>query len=264
MASGAKNVNYDQTAGDYDTRYRANRLTGVERALLDQIRSINASRVLEVGCGTGRWLASISSVARDTFGLDLSSQMMAQAQKAQKKLHLVRGRAGRLPFKVQSFDLIFCVNALHHFDDPLGFITKAWKLLKPGGYLSIIGQVPQDRRNHWYIYDYFDGTFETDLKRFHTWETVSEWMDGVGYNNIQWSQVETIIDHKYGRGVFQDPFLKKESVSQLALLSDQAYNRGIQRIWEAIEAADTVGDNLIFQTELRLDMLTGNRNLTAP
>lgn len=263
MASGAKNVNYDQIARDYDTRYRANPLAGVERVLLDLIRSINASRVLEVGCGTGRWLTSISSVAREAFGLDLSSEMMAQAQKAQKNLHLVRGRAGGLPFIDQSFDFILCVNALHHFDDPLRFITEAWNLLKPGGYLSIIGQVPQDRRNRWYIYDYFEGTYEADLKRFHTWETVAAWMDGVGYNNIHWSLVETIIDHKYGRGVLQDPFVKKESVSQLALLSDQAYNHGIQRIWEALEAAEAVGDHLIFQTELRLEMLTGSRNLTA-
>jgi len=257
MADSIKAVNYDQFAPTYDDRYKVNRLAGVENGILTCAQNIRATRVLEVGCGTGRWLSSMSSVLTGVFGLDLSPGMLAQAQKGNPNPHLTLGRAGDLPYANLSFDMVFCVNALHHFENPQGFIAGAWAVLKPNGCLVIIGQVPQDRRNHWYVYDYFDGTHEADLMRFHTWDTVKEWMNPIGFKEIHLSVVETIHDHKYGRDVLKDPFLRKNAVSQLAILSDLAYQQGIERIQEALEAADAVGRTLIFQTELRLDMLAG-------
>jgi ubiquinone/menaquinone biosynthesis C-methylase UbiE len=252
-----KHVNYDPIASSYNDRYRVNRLPAVERALLEFVQNKQPRRILEVGCGTGRWLNSIGSLVDGVFGLDLSYGMLTQARKGNPNLNVVQGRAGVLPFVNQSFDMVFCVNALHHFNDPQGFITETGFLLKNGGGLAIIGQTPKDRRNRWYIYDYFEGTYETDLRRFHTWETIMGWMERNGYNEIQWSPIETIIDHKYGRDVLKDPFLQKNAVSQLALLSNRAYQKGLIQIQKAIQLAETHGETLTFQTKLRLDMLTG-------
>lgn len=260
MARLMKPVNYDRIASSYNDRYQVNRLPAVERALVEFVRKKQPRRILEVGCGTGRWLNSIGSMADGVFGLDLSYGMLTQARKENPNLNLVRGRAGVLPFVNQSFDLVFCVNALHHFSDQRGFIIETGALLKNCGGLAIIGQTPKDRRNRWYIYDYFEGTYETDLRRFHTWETIMEWMECNDYKEIHLSPVETIIDHKYGRDVLKDPFLHKNAVSQLALLSNQAYRKGLMQIQKAIDVAETRGETLTFQTELRLDMLTGTKN----
>jgi ubiquinone/menaquinone biosynthesis C-methylase UbiE len=259
MPAPPKHVDYNQIARNYDNRYKINRLDGVESALLRLASKKSAVRVLEVGCGTGHWLSAITTVAHQVFGLDLSSGMLHQAQKQSQDLHLTCGYAGKLPFRNQSFDVVFCVNALHHFEDPRGFITEGMFLLKPGGCMAIIGQVPQDRRNRWFVYDYFAGTYETDLKRFHTWETVRGWMAEDGLEDIKLESVEHLIDHKFGREVLSDPFLKKQAVSQLALLSDQEYERGIQKIQEALAGAEPYGKILSFQVELRLDMLVGNK-----
>jgi SAM-dependent methyltransferase len=120
----------------------------------------------------------------------------------------VQGKASQLGFKTNTFDLIFCVNALHHFDDPENFIRQARHLLRPEGKLAIIGQVPQDRRNHWYVYDYFEGIYETDLERFPTWGNVTDWMVGAGFESIQWQPLHWIIDDKQGWEVLEDPFLQ--------------------------------------------------------
>ena len=37
-------------------------------------------RVLDVGCGSGRDMALLSSIRRDVYGLDASEQLIAQAQ----------------------------------------------------------------------------------------------------------------------------------------------------------------------------------------
>ena len=259
MTPTKNHVDYNRIAPTYDRRYAANRLDAVEQALLRLIRECGAQRVLEVGCGTGRWIESLESITRDIYGVDLSTGMLRQASSQSARLYLTCGRGGRLPFRDQSFDLVFCVNALHHFDQPQSFISEARRLLRPGGTLAIIGQVPQDGRNRWFVYDYFDGTFETDLSRFQTWGTVTDWMILTGFEQIQWHPVHQIRDHKYGRKVLNDPFLQKDAVSQLALLSDSAYAKGMQRINAAISEAEARGETLVFAAEFRLDMLIGSK-----
>ena len=62
---------------------------------------------------------------------------------------------------------------------------------------------------------------------------------------------------KIGRGVLDDPFLQKDSCSQLALLPDEAYADGIRRIETALEEADATGDTLVFPVDILFGMLVG-------
>ncbi len=54
-----KAVNYDQIARTYDTRFVGVQQQPILTALLEIIDQIEAKRILEVGCGTGHWLAGI-------------------------------------------------------------------------------------------------------------------------------------------------------------------------------------------------------------
>jgi SAM-dependent methyltransferase len=252
-------VDYDQIAEKYNQRYQEDRLEKIESALVKLALESRTQTILEVGCGTGRWLAGLESQVdtAQVYGLDFSFGMLAQSQKQAVPLRLVQGKASQLGFKTNTFDLIFCVNALHHFDDPENFIRQARHLLRPEGKLAIIGQVPQDRRNHWYVYDYFEGIYETDLERFPTWGNVTDWMVGAGFESIQWQPLHWIIDDKQGWEVLEDPFLQKHAVSQLAMLNEGEYNKGINKIKNALRRADAQIETLTFPTRLRLDMQIG-------
>jgi SAM-dependent methyltransferase len=259
MTHKTRRVNYDQIASTYNQRYQENPLTGTEKALCQLVRLTDAQTILEVGCGTGRWLDGLVTHFPEAhlFGLDYSRGMLTQARGRLDSPRLIHGKAGQLPFKKDSFDLVFCVNALHHFDDPHEFIVRAQPLLQLGGILAIIGQVPHDRRNNWFVYDYFEGIYEMDLQRFTTWGTVMEWMIAAGFQQIHWEPVEWISDDKFGWAVLEDPFLQKHATSQLALIDDKAYAVGIEKIKAAIQSAETRGETRIFKSQLRLDMLTG-------
>ena len=254
-----KRVNYDQIADKYNQRYHEDSLAGVERALAQLVEDTNAQNILEAGCGTARWLDGLANSHPEAhfYGLDYSQGMLTQAQYRGTDLQLMRGKGGQLPVKAASFDLVFCVNALHHFHDPAGFVDQAQKILRPGGILAIIGQVPQDRRNRWFVYDYFEGSYDIDLQRFPTWGTVMDWMVLAGFHSIQWEPVEWISADKYGREVLDDPFLQKHAVSQLAMISETAYTAGIEKIKAALNRADAESKTLKFETRLRLDMLAG-------
>lgn len=259
MAAIKPQVDYNALAPAYHQRYHSNRLEGVARALLELAQEKRPFRVLEVGCGTGRWLESLAEAQAWVAGLDLSTGMLAQARQAGRGQHLVCGQACHLPFLPHSFDLVFCVNALHHFGDPAGFITRASAALKPSGCLAIVGQIPQERVNRWYVYDYFPETYRLDAERFPTWETVMAWMRTAGFENLHLETVEEIHDPKLGEAVLQDPFLQKTATSQLALLSDQAYQQGLDRIQEDLARAARQGISMTFQVDLKLDLLRGYR-----
>jgi hypothetical protein len=86
---------------------------------------------------------------------------------------------------------------------------------------------------------------------------VLDWMVASGLEGIELQPAERILDHKRGRAVLADPFLQKDSCSQLALLTDEAYAAGLKRIEAALAAAEAAGETLTFPTDLLLDMLVG-------
>jgi len=256
----SQRVDYDRIAPTYNQRYEASHMDGVLTALRTLVRDLEADRILEVGCGTGRWLADLNPERRQVVGLDPSSGMLEEAGKRNHHFQLVRGRSEQLPFPAEAFDLVFCVNAIHHFDDPQAFISEARRLLGSGGALAVVGSEPHGRRDEWYVYDFFDGTHETDLERFPTWDDVANWMTASGFPQVEKHVVERIVDHKVGREVLGDPFLEKHACSQLTLLSDKAYAAGLRRIEAALSRAEAAGETLIFPTDILLAMIVGRKD----
>lgn len=252
-------VDYDQLAPSYDRRFETNELDGVLTAVRGVAQDVRAERILEVGCGTGRWLADLASERIQRWGLDPSSGMLREARKRNGDLRLVKGRAERAPLADAAFDLVFCINAIHHFDDPRAFVREAHRLLRAGGALAVLGSNPHGRQSDWYVYAFFEGTYETDLRRFPTWETLGRWMAASGFLQAAQQEVERVVDHKVGRRVLEDPFLEKQACSQLALLTDEAYAAGMGRIRAALARAEAAGQWLTFPTDIQLAMMVARK-----
>ncbi len=265
-------VNYDLVAPTYNRRFDNQEERPIGSALVELARLSGTARALEIGCGTGRWLADLlaSQVVSpgELVGLDRSAGMLLQAGNRQIGLRIVQGVAEALPFPSESFDLVYCVNALHHFDRPEQFIQQAFRLLQPGGLLAVIGMDPRnflgssDRpaRARWYIYEFFEGTLATDLRRFPSWGRVLDWMIAAGFPSARLQTVEHVRDSKVGAAVWSDPFLAKNSTSQLILLSDEAYQLGLDHIRSALSAAEAANQNLTFPVDLLIDMLVARKS----
>ena len=254
---GRKQVDYDQIAATYDRRFATGDTGGVADALLNLGRGLAPACILEVGCGTGRWLAALRPLGSRLYGLDLSAGMLGRARQRPGLRRLVRGRAGRLPFPASEFDLVYCVNAIHHFESARDFVFEARRLLRPGGALAVGTMDPRQLRGRWYVYDYFAGTYETDLARFPAWGTIVDWMAAAGFQKIQWQPVDQIVDAKIGRAVLNDYFLRKDACSQLSLPSEEEYQAGLGRIEADLADAQAAGQTITFAVDLFLAMVVG-------
>ena len=260
-------VNYNRIAGTYNRRFTKPNQPNTTILLREMILKQDARRILEVGCGTAHWLyelqnslnPEIDHERRRFFGLDLSLGMLIQACDQKPTLILVQGEAERLPFINRSFDLILCINAIHHFGDPRGFILEASRLLKQGSNLAVVGTDPHGHYDDWYVYKYFSGTYELDLARFPTQEMVNDWLVEACFESISWKLAEHIHDPKVGKDVLADPYLEKNVSSQLALLSDEAYHTGLEKIKAALASSSDDSEPPLFPTDIYLHMLTARK-----
>ena len=178
---------------------------------------------------------------------------MARAQ-------LVCASAENIPFPGGSFDLIFCVNAFHHFSDPKKFLRDSRLLLRNGGQLAIFGLDPHAPNTDWYLYDYFPGVRGVDLKRYLPVAEVKRLMAEAGFSKPFAQPAEHIQKTFTGEAVFQDPFLVRESTSQLLLISEDVYLNGKRAITSAVQKAKRQKRSIFFRVDLTLFMTVGEAN----
>jgi hypothetical protein len=76
--------------------------------------------------------------------------------------------------------------------------------------------------------------------------------------------VEQIHDPKIGADVLSDPYLEKNATSQLALLSEAEYARGIERIQNALAGSARANQELVFHSNIYLYMLKASAPYRSP
>ncbi len=97
------------------------------------------TRLLELGCGEGRFLASLASFADvEAEGIDLSEGDVAAALARGVKARCLSLQDAIL--EPARFDVIFMSHVLEHVEDPLGIVAGCKRLLTPGG--EIVFSVP--------------------------------------------------------------------------------------------------------------------------
>ena len=253
-----KKVDYDSISSTYNNRYKVSGLEGVTKELGKIVINNNFKNILEVGCGTCKWLIDINKPGIKLFGLDPSLGMLKGAKESTDRINLIGGVANHLPFIRKSFDFIFSVNSLHFFEDKKEFIHSSKEFLKNDGILAIVNIDPRKiGRSNWFMYKYFDRTYELDLERFPAWDNIARWMNEAGYENVKVEVVHSLKDNKPGAKIFDDNFIQKDQASQLALLTDEEYLKGLERINSAVKTADDDDEEIIFPVRLDFAMISG-------
>lgn len=95
-------------------------------------------RVLELGCGPGRFVAILAALGYDVVGVDPVPYALWDEIKAHCAVEFRDGiSAENLPFEDNSFDHVACISALLYFDDAEQSLREIRRVLKPGGRLYV-------------------------------------------------------------------------------------------------------------------------------
>jgi len=100
---------------------------------------IAGGRVLDVGCGPGKFRHNLDLTRVEYVGLD------PLALSEVSDFPFVQGLAEHIPFRDSTFTDIVVLSALDHFRDPDGFFEEARRVLGPGGRLHVMQSVHQIR-----------------------------------------------------------------------------------------------------------------------
>jgi SAM-dependent methyltransferase len=94
--------------------------------------------VLDVGCGSGEFLAYAQGLGAVASGADPAEGMVEIARRTAPDADVRQADFDALPWSDCSFDVVTAFNALHFTDDEPAAIRSAARLLVPGGLLAVV------------------------------------------------------------------------------------------------------------------------------
>lgn len=106
---------------------------GISRCRLDK-----ASRLIDVGCGSGATIAFLREKYKfAAVGIDVSSTLIGEQTGHGHSIPFIKGLAEELPFRSEAIDGVLCECVLSLLAEPACAIREFTRVLRPGGYLMI-------------------------------------------------------------------------------------------------------------------------------
>jgi ubiquinone/menaquinone biosynthesis C-methylase UbiE len=122
-----------------------------ERILAPLIPDVRTKTVLDLACGTGRWLTKlVNAGARHATGLDLSPAMLMRAiAKTELRGRVVRANCLSLPVRSETADLVMCSLAVGHILDLGRFAGEIARVANPNCDVYVTDLHPHAYANGW-------------------------------------------------------------------------------------------------------------------
>jgi glycosyltransferase involved in cell wall biosynthesis/SAM-dependent methyltransferase len=130
-------------------RYERSQLTQFEPLLIDQFLAdcrirpefFRDKRVLDAGCGSGRWSYALAHLGADLTAVDLTAGGVESAYEelgALPNVRIAQANIFELPFNPETFDFVMSWGVLHHTPTTRGAFERLVPLVKPGGTLYVM------------------------------------------------------------------------------------------------------------------------------
>jgi len=201
---------------------------GKDLSKLLQIADVcETDHVLDIATGGGHTANAFAPLCKQVTALDLTNEILTVARNFIEgngyiNTDFVQGDAEKLPFPDETFDLITCRIAAHHFPHVHDFIHESYRTLKKGGTFYLIDNVAPENNELDKFYNHIEK--ERDYSHHRAFKK-SEWIQMV-------EECGFILEEFY---CFSKTFIfdewcknmnvsseKKEALSSLLLYSDQA------------------------------------------
>lgn len=114
----------------------------IHDAMLRRIREAEPRSILDLGCGTGQFLARLSTTfpSAVAVGVDLSGGMLDQARRrlgVSGGSSLARADALALPLQADSIEVVTCSESFHWYPNQAAALAEVARVLAPDGRLLI-------------------------------------------------------------------------------------------------------------------------------
>ncbi len=139
-----------------------------QRHLLPLLSDLHGKRVLDLACGTGRWLKTLMQQGGESgVGVDCSIAML-QVGARQDCItgKLARATCERLPFRAAVFDIAICSFALGHVEDLSATVRELARITKAGADIFVSDLHPEAYARGWRV-GFRDGCDAFEIEILH-------------------------------------------------------------------------------------------------
>jgi ubiquinone/menaquinone biosynthesis C-methylase UbiE len=155
-------------------------------------------RALDVATGAGHTALAFAPHVAHVVASDITDEMLAETAKLAAKRNLENvdtayTDATRLPFSEDSFDLVTCRLAAHHFPDPASFVSESWRALKPGGTFAVVDNVSPDDDDIAAAYNAYEKLRDPSHGRCLNLREWSALLQGAGFVDIHAERMDQDI-----------------------------------------------------------------------
>ncbi len=185
------------------------------------------SRVLDIGCGTGRFTLMLAKItSAEVYAVDPSEDMLDEAKKKDKKKKVTwrKGTAEKLSFPNEYFDCVFMTFVFHQIKNRKKALAEIYRLLRPNGKcVFMTTSYAHIRRSPLYM---FPRLAAIDLARFPSLPEFKRILEKGGFRNVHY-HLDKYEDHRYAI----DDYLKRvksKHISTLSVLSKEEFERGYE------------------------------------
>lgn len=122
----------------------------VLKVINEVVKLDKSAKVLDVGCGPGKWAMLLAKKCSSVTAIDISPKMILLARENARKQNLNNigfhvMRVSKLNMQDQTFDVVNCVTVLQHiFDDDewRNAVSEIARVTKKGGYTLLLEAAP--------------------------------------------------------------------------------------------------------------------------
>jgi ubiquinone/menaquinone biosynthesis C-methylase UbiE len=202
------------------------------RAVVGYVPSSPGARVIDIGCGTGRYALQLASATEaQVLAADLSREMVEQGrdQDNSEDVFWLLSDACRVPFGDESFDVTLLFLVLHVVKDSKKALQEAYRILRPGGHCLILthSHFQLDRQT---LFRLFPEARKLNKRRMLSLTKLKERVREVGFHHLRTE--EFLEAATFSREAFLEKVRSRPNTS-LRSMSDADFKRR----YEAMEAA---------------------------
>lgn len=240
-------IGYDDISQIYDVSRAAN--TETMEKLVEQLHLDSDSVLLDMGCGTGNYTATLQRVAKSVIGVDISISMIEQAQIKFPELRFICGDVTGLPFDSEVFDGVFAIQVLHHIKKKGIFLKEAHRVLRKEGYIVIHSCSHRQMQTFWF-YRYFPRGLEVDLARIPDSDEIASLLEKAGFSNIgvEICYHDVVVAHEAPESYLDRDY--RNGISTFALLTEEDIRLGCGKLRQDI--ASGAIESIVQQSEARV------------
>lgn len=160
----------------------------LDKAMTDALPPLSkARRVLDVGCGEGRFCRQLRALGYETVGVDIVEEFIAVARKADPGGRYEVGGVENLPFEPGRFDFAISYLTLLDFIDLDAAMDEMVRVIRPGGWLLACTINP--------FMSTFDGAWHYDEEGNKIHARVDRYMEERA-QVVAWKGIEIVNYHR--------------------------------------------------------------------